>query len=158
MESEKKKKKKVIHTRVSEPLEQALKDRAEEMGVSVSNLVRNIMLNTFDLVEGVVADSVRVADSAMGHNLTGGRQRATEPAAAAAGAAAPAAGEVLGWQELVLNLNAICESCNEILPRGARAAIGFMSGPGKKPIICTACLEAVTGPAQEGQRLGKDEA
>jgi hypothetical protein len=89
----------------------------------------------------------------MGHNLTGGRQqRATEPPAAVAG-------EVLGWQELVLNLNAICESCNEILPRGARAAIGVMGGPGKKPMICTACLEAITGPApQEGQSLGKDEA
>jgi hypothetical protein len=123
----------VIHTRVSERLEQELKDRAASLGVSVSNLVRNVLDNAFELVEDVLADSARVASSA----TSGWR--------AGRGAARRASAEptVVGWQEIVLNLNAICSKCNAILPRGQEAAIGIVTGSGDRPILCRSCLEEI---------------
>ena len=128
-EDDREKQERVIHTRVSERLEQELKDRASALGVSVSNLVRNVLDNAFDLVEDIVADSARVASSAS----SGWR-------AVKGGRAAPA---VIGWQELVLNINAVCTRCNAILPRGANAAIAIVSGSGDRPIVCASCLEEI---------------
>lgn len=123
------KKERVIHTRVSETLDQELRDRASSLGVSVSNLVRNILTNTSDLVEGIARDSASVARSARGE------------ARPAAPAGAPAPGRVIGWQTLILELNAVCERCNEILRKGSEAAVGVTDTGTGKPIICTACLE-----------------
>lgn len=127
------KQERVIHTRVSERLEQELKERASTLGVSVSNLVRNVLDNAFDLVEDIVADSARIASSAS----TGWR------AVKGAGRGAPAAAVVVGWQELVLNVNAVCSKCNAILPRGGDAAIAIVSGGGDRPIVCLSCLEEI---------------
>lgn len=123
----------VIHTRVSERLEQELKDRAASLGVSVSNLVRNVLDNAFELVEDIVADSARVASSAS----SGWR------AVKGAGADAARAGVIVGWQEMVLNLNAVCSKCNALLPRGSDAAIAIVTGSGDRPIMCLRCLEEI---------------
>jgi hypothetical protein len=142
------KKERVIHTRVSETLEQELKDRANELGVSVSNLVRNVLQNAFGLVADIVADSTAVARSA-----TVGAGRRPDAAAAPPSPKPPSdmpdspakvpaapAGAVIGWQRIVLNLNAICVKCNDILPRGSDAALGITDGGGR-PILCLRCLE-----------------
>nr|MBA3463797.1 hypothetical protein [Deltaproteobacteria bacterium] len=54
----------VIHTRVPESLEAHLRERANELGMSVSNLVRNVLGNAFGLVNNVVADSHAIARAA----------------------------------------------------------------------------------------------
>lgn len=123
------KKERVLHTRISETLDQELRDKASSLGVSVSNLVRNILSNTFDLVEDIARDSATVARSARGGE-------ASKPAAAP-----PAPGRVIGWQKLILELNALCERCNDILRKGTEAAVGVTDTGTGKPIICTACLE-----------------
>jgi hypothetical protein len=51
---------------------------------------------------------------------------------------------VLGWQEAVLGVNAICVACNVILARGSRAAIAVVEGSGSRPIRCLACLEEIS--------------
>jgi RNase P subunit RPR2 len=51
---------------------------------------------------------------------------------------------VLGWQEALLELNAVCDRCNAILARGTRAAIAVTEGAGPRPIRCLACLKEVT--------------
>jgi hypothetical protein len=130
------KKERVIHTRISESLEQELKERAASLGVSVSNLVRNVLSNTFGLVEDIVADSANVARSARA--ARGGR--ATGAPDSATGAAA---GAVIGWQTAVLEVNALCSRCNAILPRGTEAALGITDAPGPKPALCASCLEEV---------------
>jgi hypothetical protein len=126
------KKERVLHTRISETLDQELRDKASSLGVSVSNLVRNILTNTFDLVEDIARDSASVARSARGE---------AKPAAAAPAAATAAPGRVIGWQRLILELNAICERCNDILRKGGEAAVGVTDTGAGKPIICIACLE-----------------
>ena len=44
---------KVLHTRVSEQLDESLRKAANEMRVPVSNLVRNVLEDVFDVVETV---------------------------------------------------------------------------------------------------------
>jgi len=142
--NDREKNERVIHTRVPERLEAELKGRAEALGVSVSNLVRNVLNNTFGLVEEIVADSARLAETARSTF----RAPAAPPPAAwpdiAHGGRAPsraAATDVIGWQELILGKNAVCDRCNTILPRGQDAAIAIVDGPGPRPILCLACLE-----------------
>src|SRR5262252_4462948 len=54
-------KERVIHTRVPESLEAELRRRAQDLGISVSNLVRNVLGHAFGLVGDVVADSQAIA-------------------------------------------------------------------------------------------------
>jgi hypothetical protein len=39
----------VLQARIPEQLDEELRDRAEQLGLSVSTIVRNVLLNTFDL-------------------------------------------------------------------------------------------------------------
>ena len=123
-------KERVIHTRVSETMDQEIRQRAEGLGVSVSNLIRNVLGHAFGLVEDVITDSANVARSARGEGVA--------PKARPAGPA-----RVLGWQPLVLSINAVCVHCNAILTRGSQAAVSVTDGSGPREIICPTCLEEV---------------
>jgi hypothetical protein len=115
-------KERVLHTRVPESLDRHVKRRARNLGMSVSTVVRNVLLNTFGLVEDIVTDSANIALSIAGEGAT------------------PTASDVIGWQEAVLNLNAVCGQCNAVLRKGARAAIGVRERSGPRAIICIRCL------------------
>lgn len=141
-------KEKVIHTRVSEGLEGEIRESAARLGVSVSNLVRNVLQNTFGLVEEVVADAANISRSARGEGRSTGADRGGQDAAASPPRERP--GRVLGWQEAVLSVNAICVACNAILPRGTRAAIAVVEGTAPRDIRCLPCMEEVLrGPGNE---------
>jgi hypothetical protein len=112
----------VIHTRVPESLEAELRERAQTLGMSVSNLVRNVLGHAFGLVGDVVADTHAIARAAKGE----------KPAAI---------DDVIGWQAIVLGKNAVCARCNELLPKGRDAAIGLAESGDGRVIICTNCLE-----------------
>jgi len=122
------KKERVIHTRVPESLEAQLRERAQELGVSVSNLVRNVLGHAFGLVGDVVADSHAIARAARG--------------AKDAPDEGPDADDVIGWQTLVLAKNAVCARCNTILPKGKPAAIGMTERGAVGGIVCTTCMES----------------
>jgi hypothetical protein len=131
-------KERVLHTRVPEKLENELKERAAELGVSVSNLVRNVLTHAFGLVGDVVADGARVARAATGQSTPPPRQ--TNPS------------DVIGWQQLVLQKNAVCSNCNDILPRGRDAAIAITEGSGPRPIVCLRCLEELRSNDDESDQ------
>lgn len=138
-DKDREKNERVIHTRVPERLEAELKERAESLGVSVSNLVRNVLTNTFGLVEGIVADSARVAFSARG----GLRHPDPAPPTRAADPSPAGSDDIVGWQEMILNKNAVCDRCNAILPRGGDAAIAIAFGNAPRAIVCPRCLEEI---------------
>ncbi len=121
-------KERVIHTRVPESLEAQLRQRAGDLGISVSNLVRNVLGHAFGLVGDVVADSQKVARAARGE---------TRPE----GAAAPTIEDVLGWQPIVLGKNALCSRCNGLLARGTDAATGVTETGGTRIVICQPCVQ-----------------
>jgi predicted DNA-binding protein len=123
MSSPDERKERVIHTRVPESLDDEIKAKARRLGVSVSNLVRNVLEHTVELVEDIVTDGADVARAAG----DGRRSRASASA-------------VLGWQRAVLELNAVCDRCNAILPRGCEAAIAVTAG-GEPRFRCLSCLE-----------------
>lgn len=118
----------MLHTRVPERLETELKERAADLGVSVSNLVRNVLNHAFGLVGDIVADGAQVARSA------GGARRPAAPVSSR---------DVLGWQPLVLNKNAVCAACNDLLARGTDAAVAITDVAGGRPMVCLPCLEEI---------------
>lgn len=137
---------KVLQARIPEDLDTELRGRAEQLGLSVSTVVRNVLLHTFDLVEGVVADSAQLARAIQGGQTTeANRSQATAPPTELLQQGTA----VLGWQELVLNRNGICDQCNAILPRGKRAAIGVPVSP-RPVLICQDCLATLSATAEEG--------
>jgi hypothetical protein len=121
-------KERVIHTRVPESLELELRRRAQDLGISVSNLVRNVLGHAFGLVGDVVSDSQAIARAARGER------------AAPAQAAPAALDEVVAWQSIVLAKNAVCARCNDVLRKGGPAAIA-VSDHAPRPIVCTSCME-----------------
>lgn len=135
------KKERVLHTRVPQSLDRQLKRRARSLGLSVSTVVRNVLLNTFGLVEDIVTDGANLAFTIAGDD------EPPQPRPSARQARATTAGTIVAWQPVVLNLNAVCGDCNALLPRGARAAIGVGGDQGgPQAIICEACLERIGRP------------
>lgn len=137
------KKEKVLHARIPESLDHEVRRHAKGLGISVSNLVRNVLLNSFGLVEDIVVDSARIARTA-----TGGAE--PRPVALAPGGGGAAESRIVGWRELRLNLNAVCAECNGVLPKGTRAAMAVWH-PAEGPLhtICTDCLERIGGTSPE---------
>jgi hypothetical protein len=127
-------KEKVLHTRVPDSLDRHIKRRARSLGMSVSTVVRNVLLTTFGLVEDIVNDSADIALAVTGRELSRPprHRRAGVPAS-----------EVVAWQEAVLNLNAVCDQCNAILRKGSRAAIGLREHDGPRTVLCPRCLAAL---------------
>lgn len=124
-------KERVIHTRVPESLETHLRQRAQDLGISVSNLVRNVLGHTFGLVGDVVADSHAIAKAARGGDKKPPPPPAPPPP--------QSIDDVLGWQPIVLGKNAICARCNAILPKGKDGAVGV----GSQFVVCLDCLDAL---------------
>ena len=153
------KKERVLHTRVPESLEVELRQKAQDLGISVSNLVRNVLGHAFGLIGDVVADGRAVARAAGGDRSAHGDAPGSPPDPVSAGAPAraptqgsapvsapvpapvPAIDDVLGWQPMVLGKNAVCARCNAILPRGSDAAVGVGETAAGRLVICLVCLE-----------------
>ena len=113
----------MIHTRVPESLEAELRKRAQDLGISVSNLVRNVLGHAFGLVGDVVADSHAIARAARGERASADPE------------------DVLAWQPTVMGKNAVCARCNAVIPRGKDAALGLAEHGGGRVIVCVICLE-----------------
>lgn len=131
-------KERVIAARVPEALDDAIRRHATSLGLSVSNLVRNVLQNSLGLVGDIVADSAEIARLARGE-----RQR--DPALF--GSAPARSPRVIGWQEVRLAVNAVCEICNAVLPRGTQAAVGVLEGAGAVRLRCEKCIDQT--PAEE---------
>jgi hypothetical protein len=140
-------KERVLHTRVPRSLDRHLKQRARRLGLSVSTVVRHVLLNTFGLVEDIVTDGANVALSLAGEPPLPPRGRPQAPPALPP--------EIVGWQEAVLAVNAVCDRCNAVLRTGVRAAIGVREGPGPRAILCRRCLREAVAPGGPRRRRGR---
>ena len=120
---------KMLHTRIPERLDQHLKEQADTLGLSVSSIVRHVLVNTFNMVEGVVAESANIADILAAKKPDGPPE--TPPEASR-----------VGWQPLVLDVNAVCSACNDLMPKGSRGALGV---PARTPpeFLCASCLDTL---------------
>jgi len=122
----------VLHTRIPESLEDAIKSKARRLRIPVSNLVRNVLEQTFQLVEDVVGDGLEIATTA--------RRGAERVRDAATRVRAHDKG-IYGWQELILNRDERCRDCGRELDRGARAGRGLSDEPNASPVfLCLGCV------------------
>lgn len=131
MTSSNSKRERVIHARIPESLDDEIKRKASDLGVTVSNLVRDVLENAVGLVEAIVSDGAQVARAARGESLKRRSARRHE-----------GGGQVVGWQVAILNVNAVCEACNCILPKGTQAGIGIVD-EGPRPFRCESCLASI---------------
>ncbi len=140
-----KRKEKVIHTRITDNLNEKIRKEAIESGISVSNLVRNILFNAFDLVEDIVTDSANIAKSVRTNSCWYDKEKENTSEVIDPQIRPYPQGAIIGWREMILNLNAVCHKCNDILPKGASAAIAEIEGVGSRPVICQKCLKELMG-------------
>ena len=116
-----------LHARISEPLEEALKDEARRRQLPVSLLVRNVLAGALDLVEDIV-------ETGLGTPARPSRRGADLD-------------DVYGWQELILNRGALCATCRTPLAAGASAYRGLRDQPGPAVFLCTACVRQLRRPS-----------
>ena len=144
----------LVQTRVPENLEETLREQARRKRVSVSQLIRNVLEDAFDLVDNVVAeaqsmgrtvsrDARRIAASAKGRATAGGAGTNPPGALAPAQRQAHALAAVDAWQEVVLNRDVGCASCGRKLRKGAQGFYGLQADPAAPRIwLCPACAVA----------------
>ncbi len=150
----------LIQTRVNRDLETTLKEEARRRRLTVSQLIRNVLEDAFNLVDDVVAnvddlvnDSVELARQVSretrrfrdelgraGGEAQRARKSAPEPDQARAPEPDPDLAEVDAWNPVVLNREASCASCGAALKRGQQAYAG-MGGPEARRLwLCSDCL------------------
>jgi hypothetical protein len=149
-------KERVLHTRISEQLAEDIRRMAEDLRVPVSNLVRNVLEEAFDvvdsvsdnvgdLVEEVVEEAERARDRIRARRRHGYVRR-SRPFAAGAGENEapehPAYPEVIGWQPLIFNQGRRCSDCDAEIGVGERGFAGVAAGGLSPHALCGDCMEA----------------
>lgn len=148
----------LIQTRVPERLEVTLKDEARRHRTTVSSMIRNILEDTFDLVDGVVSnvdqivtDSVELAQKVgrdarrIGHL---GQEALRDPASPCREPFADSEARldhVQAWNEVVLNQPVGCTKCGAELPKGYRAYTELSEGSGSpRAWLCARAVESLS--------------
>jgi Ribbon-helix-helix protein, copG family len=134
----------IIQARVPEELSEQLQAEAKRKRVSVSQLIRHVLEDTFDLVDDVVAttrslgevvkrDARRIAESAKGQSLRVGPAQASAPAGDAA-----RLDTVDAWQDVIANREVVCAQCGNAIARGERALLGLGGDDGRDKLwLCS---------------------
>lgn len=155
----------LIQTRVARDLESTLKREARRRRLTVSHLIRNVLEDTFQLVDdvvdgvdGIVAESVELARRVGrdARRMAGAVRDAVaepqdlgEPEAAPPAHHPPAANgdplaHVYAWNGVVANREARCAQCGATIPRGGDAFVGLSDDPTQpRAWLCPSCREAI---------------
>jgi hypothetical protein len=153
----------LIQTRVPEKLEATLKDEARRRRTTVSQMIRNVLEDTFDLVDGVVAnvdqivtDSVELAQKVGRDARKIGQlgQDVIRDFASPCTEPLPDADEKLShvqaWNEVVLNQPLPCTKCGAELSRGRIAYSGLSDDPDKpRAWLCSRAVASLTADSDE---------
>ena len=149
----------LIQTRVPRELEATLKEEAKRRRLSLSHLIRNALEDTFQLVDGMVADMDQiVSDSVhLAKNVHRNARRLAAPGREPAEGetegdteepAEDALSHVYAWNDVVLHRAVSCSSCGAEIGRGQRGFAGLTEQPGRPPAwLCPTCIEGLTADA-----------
>jgi hypothetical protein len=135
------KKEKLVQTRVPGVLDETLREQARKNRVSVSQLIRNVLEDTFNLVENAVSEAAALGQTVkrdakrLAATATGQRRKTSAPIEEPVWFEA-----VYAWQDVVLNREAGCAMCKRLIERGDHGLIGLEPG-GAKPryTLCPTC-------------------
>jgi hypothetical protein len=114
-----------LHARISQELEEALRQEARRHRSPVSLVVRNMLESALELVDNRVEDSIEEARPARSRRSPARRAEADD---------------VYGWQELILNRAAHCARCDAGLEAGEAAFRGLRDEPGPAIFQCQKCV------------------
>ena len=151
----------LIQTRVPEKLETTLKREAQRRRATVSQTIRNILEDTFSLVDGVVANVDHiVSDSVeLAQQVGRGARRLGETARAARWPcrephpdAEQRLSHVVAWNEVVLNQPVPCSKCGAELPAGRKAYMG-LSDDATRPRawLCEPAVDDIGAEPESGE-------
>jgi hypothetical protein len=142
----------IVQARVPRDLESRLKREASRRRLTVSHLVRNVLEDAFQLVDGVVANVDALVDDSVelvrrvgsdARRVAGAMREAT-PQPAAAPARDDDLVSVWAWNRVVLNRAVDCSRCGRRLTRGSEAHAGLRDEPGPpRAWLCGSCIEAL---------------
>ena len=141
----------LIQTRVPRQLESTLKQEARRQRLTVSHLIRNMLEESFQLVDGVVADANKIVSDSVNLARTVGRG-AVRVAAASRNEALPENPDpdgddldhVYAWNEVVLHKAASCSRCGAEIARGETGYAGLSDAPGRpRAWLCAGCIEGL---------------
>lgn len=157
----------LIQTRVARDLESTLKREARRRRLTVSHLIRNVLEDTFQLVDdvvdgvdGIVSESVELARRVGrdARRMAGAvRDAVAEPEAFDAlgddpDVETPVDGEparaaldhVYAWNAVVANQSVACAACAAPIARGGDAFVGLSDDPARpRTWLCPVCREAL---------------
>lgn len=142
---------KVIQTRVPRELESSLKEAAERERVPVSQLIRNVLADSFQLVDSIVADSSQLVENVtrdarrIALSASGDANEAGDdfvPARDGGQTAQALLDAVDSWQDVIVNRPDRCVYCGTGVQRGQRAFRGLMPEAGGPVVwLCSECIE-----------------
>jgi hypothetical protein len=153
-------KERVLHTRISEPLAEDIRRMAEDLRVPVSNLVRNVLEEAFsvveavsenvgDLIDDVVDEAERTRYRIRRRRRSGLHRKHRRARTEAEGDDFPPAPaerqpfpHVVGWQPLILNQSKSCADCEEPIEPGERGYAGLTAAGLGEIYLCRDCMDA----------------
>lgn len=134
----------LIQTRVDQDLESALKQEATRRRLPVSQLVRNILEDTLDLVGGVV-DGV---DGIVQESISMARRAGADARKIARGRERDDLSDVFAWNEVIVNRPGDCSRCRDALDVGKPAFVGMRDDPSRgRAWLCGTCIGEIDDDA-----------
>ncbi len=139
----------LIQTRVPRDLEETLKQEARRRRLSVSHLIRSVLEDAFDLVDGVVADVDEIVSdsSRLARNVRRNARRLVSPGrdrSESKPASIADFDHVYAWNEGVVNRAATCAGCEKQIERGERAFFGLSDdAEAARVCLCARCADSL---------------
>ncbi len=128
----------LIQTRVADDLDHTLREEAKKRRLSVSQLIRNVLEDTFNLVDDVMTETAKLAqtvrrDAARIRDSAQGLARGNNPLE-----------KVESWHLVILSGDTRCARCKADLSKGEPASMGVSTDPSMRPLwICQTCRSEV---------------
>ncbi len=119
---------KVVNTRVSKKLYEKISSKAKKNRVSISNLIRNLVEDTLEIHE----DIHEAIDKKIKKYLSDTEKQ-----------------DILGYQEIILAKDTLCDNCGKELKTSDTAYFAFMAESDLKIILCSTCKAIISKPTKE---------
>jgi hypothetical protein len=146
-------KERVLHTRISEQLAGDIRQIAEDLRVPVSNLVRNVLEETFsavenvtdgmgDLLEDVIEQAERASDRIHDFQRRRKERESREAHRQQGFEGLEEFEEIEAWQPVILNATRRCDADGREIRRGEQAFVGLTASGLSGTYLCPSCVEA----------------
>jgi hypothetical protein len=129
----------LIQTRVAAELDHTLREEAKKRRLSVSQLIRNVLEDTFDLVDDVMTETAKLAQT-----VRRDAARIRESAQGLTRSGGDLVDKVESWHLVMLTGPTRCSRCKTDLEKGMPASMGVFTDPSMRPLwLCQSCRNEI---------------